>query len=244
MPENGILLCWANIPSDATEWYEDNYIQAMRDKWAVHALHCEETPNGMENEPIGKLDCPWKLMTVYEVDVLSDVTACLYDTSNHPPEDLFSGILKGARFDVRTYREIHRLQDEDWDESDVSQIISMGAMEWKVRDDAHDQVLEFYKTVVAQQTIASPSVLRHRLFQVDRATVLQENSYVTEETEKLHTYFTLVEFDTEEWPWDIVVEVAADEMWRELFEKQEVVKWQCSHFIVTKAYPPDEKKPS
>lgn len=94
-------------------------------------------------------------------------------------------------------------------------------MEWQVRGDVRDQVLDFY-TSVAAPTIAK-SVLRFRLFEVDHATVLQENSYVTEDRDKLHTYFTLVEMETEQWPWDAVVELAEIKEWKEWFEKQDAV---------------------
>lgn len=114
---SGILLVWANLPESALDWYENEYIQAMCTKHAKHALHCEETSNGMEEEGIGKLTCPWKLMTLYEIPVIATMTRELYDPSNQPPAEMFTGVLKGARFDVRAYKEVRKWLNEDWDET-------------------------------------------------------------------------------------------------------------------------------
>lgn len=106
---------------------------------------------------------------------------------------------------------------------DVTEIVSVAAMEWQVRDDVHDEVLEFYTTRAVPLIVTSPAVLRFRLFKVDNATTLQGDSYTTEDKEKLHTYFSMVELDSEHWPWDVVIELADVPEWKEYFEKQVVV---------------------
>jgi hypothetical protein len=42
----------------------------------------------------------------------------------------------------------------------------------------------------------------------------------------MHTYFTLIELETEEWPWETVFELAENEKWKKYFEAQStVVSW-------------------
>jgi hypothetical protein len=107
-------------------------------------------------------------------------------------------------------------------------------MEWRVHDDRMDEVFDFYTTFVAPNMIKSPDVLRFRVFEVDNATVLLSDSYETKPKDALHTYFTLVEMETEEWPWDVIVELDTISKYREYFEDQAVV------VSVSSAKPQDE----
>ncbi|CAO2653446.1 Nn.00g028570.m01.CDS01 [Neocucurbitaria sp. VM-36] len=232
---SGILCVWANLPKGTTEWYENEYVPNRCSQNAIHALHSEKISNGMEAEPNGKLDAPWDLLTVYEIPEIRIATDSCYDKSNHPSNDLLAGALKDARFDTRTYRELKRWQAEDWN-GDIANIASVAVMEWRVSADVEKDVLQFYTTVVGPTISSSPDVLRFRLFEVDNATVLQGSSYVTKEKDALLTYFTLVELESEQWPWDAVVELAEIDQWKEYFEQQTVVKWQVSDFLVKKRY--------
>jgi hypothetical protein len=96
-------------------------------------------------------------------------------------------------------------------------------MEWRVPDDRMEEVFDFYTTCVAPNMIKSPDVLRFRVFEVDNATVLLSDSYETKPKDALHTYFTLVEMETEEWPWDVIIELDTTSKFQEYFEGQAVV---------------------
>ena len=96
-------------------------------------------------------------------------------------------------------------------------------MEWQVSTEKQSEVMKFYTEVVGPTISSSPDVLRFRVFEVDNATVLQGDQYITQEKEKLLTYFTLIELDSEQWPWDVVFELAQNEKWIEYFESQKVV---------------------
>jgi hypothetical protein len=96
-------------------------------------------------------------------------------------------------------------------------------MEWRVPDDRMQEIFDFYTTAVAPNMIKSPDVLRFRVFEVDNATVLVSDKYETKPKDSLHTYFTLVEMETEEWPWDVILELDTLKKWREYFESQTVV---------------------
>jgi hypothetical protein len=102
-------------------------------------------------------------------------------------------------------------------------VVSIAASEWRVGAEQQDEIMDFYTSYVGPTISSSPDVLRIRLFEVDTATVLEGESYKTEEKEKLHTYFTLIELETEQWPWDVIFELAENEKWKKYFEKQSSV---------------------
>lgn len=76
---------------------------------------------------------------------------------------------------------------------------------------------------MAPKIFSSPDVLRFRIFEVDNAMTLQGASYETKDKDLLHSYFTLIELDTEEWPWSIVLELDEHPKWKQYFEGQDVV---------------------
>lgn len=127
-------------------------------------------------------------------------------------------------------------------------------MEWQVKEGEDEKaILDFYTSEAAQTIAGSPDVLRFRLFKIKNATVLKADSYDTLQKDKLHTYFTVVEIETEEWPWDVVVALGEKPKWRQYWEDQKAVvrmssqssfpvtdrlqKWQSSHYVVKRSYP-------
>jgi hypothetical protein len=111
----GVLIVWAKLPENAIDWYENEYLPDMRAQFAIHTLHCEITQTGLEGETIGKLDAPWPLCTVYEVEDTAEAREKCFDTRNHPPAHLFTEKAAEYCFDVRTYKELGKWQSEEWD---------------------------------------------------------------------------------------------------------------------------------
>jgi hypothetical protein len=143
--------------------------------------------------------------------------------------------------------------DRSVDHADVA---SVAVMEWQIAEGDEKEVIDFYRAEAAPTIASSPDVLRFRMFKINNATVLKADSYDTLQKEKLHTYLTLVELESEEWPWDVVIALGEKPKWREYFEGQKVVvsadkppivgkrsdkvqKWQSSHYLVRRSYPED-----
>ncbi|KAF2027093.1 hypothetical protein EK21DRAFT_91861 [Setomelanomma holmii] len=231
----GLLCVWANLPDDAITWYEDEWLPDMREQNSIHTLHSQYTTNGFEGEPIGQLDSPWPWCAVYDVPDVRKATEACYNNRNFPPEEMLAGPLKTARFDTKTYKELRRWQNGGWN-GDPTQIGSVTLMEWRALKDKEQEILHWYTTYLAPQVSSSDQVLRFRLFELDNATVLEGTEHSTTEKDALHTYFTAVEFDTEDWPWEYVIALAENEKWREYFEGQKEVIWQISHYLVKKCY--------
>lgn len=240
---SGIMCVWANLPEEALDWYENEYLPARTAGQAKSSLYCQVVDTGLAQEPLGHLDAPWELMTVYEIEDTQKTIESVYDKSTHPPMEMRNGILKDARFDIRTYKELYRWGDENWD-GDVHQVTSVTGMEWRVPKEEEEDVVQFYTQKLAPMVAESDDVLRFRLFEIENATVLQGDTQITKEKDALHTFFTLVEFETDEWPWDKVMLLAEYPKWRKYFESQDIVKWQTSHYMVERAYPSRAGTPS
>lgn len=96
-------------------------------------------------------------------------------------------------------------------------------MEWNIPPGMEDEVLDFYINKVGPCISSSPDVLRFRLFKITSARKWVDNEYMDIDKSTLHTYFTLVELATDEWPWSVVVDLADDVKWSSYFESQTVV---------------------
>jgi hypothetical protein len=239
---SGIACCWANIPEGREEWYENEHLPSLKPQNATHALHCEVTASGMEDEPVGKLDSPWPYMTVWEIKDVDQANKDMYDAAFHPPSSELASSLKGLRLDIRSYREIKSWKQDDWsgegggkitgqDESgddglmslDIEYVASIAAMEWSVAADKEEEVLKYYREKVGPMISSSPDVLRFRFFKIDNATAMQGGQFENKDSKTLHKYFTLVELESEQWPWDVIVDLAEDQRWKEYFDGQQVV---------------------
>jgi hypothetical protein len=240
----GVICVWALVPDEKLAWYEGKFVPGMREKTNSATLHCELTETGFGAEPIGKLDSPWPLCTIYYFDDIHTAKEGIYDKSNYPADDLMKDSLASARFDTKTFRELKTWQAEDWDGGeyniyftyytltvhvDLSRVASVVAMEWRVAVEFQDDVFEFYTSQVAPMFADSEGMLRVRLFEVEDSTSLQGSSFDTKERDPLHGYFTLVELDTEEWPWEDIVELGSSKEWKRYFEDPKaVVGDQCT----------------
>jgi hypothetical protein len=225
----------------------------------------------MEHEPVGKLDAPWPFLTVYEVEDIIRTKKEVDAISDHL-EAARIDPLKHVNFDVRSYREVKRWQNEEFEGNgsagknislneahpqanvpDIEHVASIAAMEWTVDDAREEEVLKYYYEDVGPTISSSPDVLRFRLFKLDRAVVVDKDQKSTVlDNKDLHKYFTLVELESEEWPWDVVVDIAERPGWSEYFETQTVVvrlydqnktqstnqtqKWQLSHYLTRSTF--------
>jgi hypothetical protein len=247
---SGLCCLWATFPEGREEWYENEYLPSIDSPNAIHGIHCEVTASGMEDEPVGKLDSPWPYMTVWEVKSVDQSNKDMYDLSYHPPSSELQSSLKDLRFDIRSYREIKAWKQDDWsgdgggkitgqDQAgddglmsiDIEYVASVAAMEWNVAADKEEEVLKYYKDVVGPTISSSPDVLRFRLFKIDNATTMQGAKFENKSKDELHSYFTLVELESEQWPWDVVVDLAEDDRWKNYFEGQQVVVCQLSALV-------------
>ncbi|KAH5573149.1 hypothetical protein HBI24_202000 [Parastagonospora nodorum] len=236
----GVLIVWAKLPDEAVDWYEQEYLPDMRSQFAQHTLHCEITQTGLEGQKVGVLDAPWPLCAIYEVENAREATAKCYEERNHPPAHLFKNRLADACFDVRTFVELKRWENEEWDNTDVSAIESVTCLEWAVPVDMQEEVFNFYTGTVVPLIMGSPEVLRLRILEVDNAITQRGSTLGTKDKKTVHTFLTIVEMESDEWPWDVVMELAEDKNWEKYFEKQDV-KWSISTYLVTRAYTEADK---
>jgi hypothetical protein len=105
----------------------------------------------------------------------------------------------------------------------VAAIESVTCLEWRVPIELHDEVFEYYTGTVVPLIMESPEVLRLRILEIDNAITQRGSTFGTKEKRTVHTFLTMVEMESDEWPWEVVMELAEDKKWEKYFEKQDVV---------------------
>ena len=96
-------------------------------------------------------------------------------------------------------------------------------MEWQIAPDMEDEVIHFYTSVVGPLLTTSPDVLTLRLMKIENAAVWKNGSHDTKDKKELQTFFTFSELATEQWPWDVVMQLSEMEKWKTFFEPQTIV---------------------
>lgn len=99
----------------------------------------------------------------------------------------------------------------------------VAVMEWTISAGMSEEVLSFYNSFVGPTLSSSPDILRLRFFEVEDSMVWKGDAYASQGKSELHTYITLVELESEQWPWDVVVELGKNQKWVNYFEKQTIV---------------------
>lgn len=106
------------------------------------------------------------------------------------------------------------LNDKQADKVDLSHIASVSAVEMQVSKEYKDDVLGYFTSTMVPYMMESPDIHRFRLFEVDNATVYEGSKQETANKEDLRPYFCLVEFATEDYPWDVILEMADTDEWK------------------------------
>lgn len=141
--------------------------------------------------------------------------------------------------------------------TDVAAIESVTCLEWAVPVDMQEEVFKYYTGTVVPMIMGCPEVLRLRILEVDNAITQRGSTLGTKDKKTVHTFLTIVEMESDEWPWDVVMELAEDKNWEKYFEKQDVVgrvllfllcqlliilqKWSISTYLVKRAYTEADK---
>jgi hypothetical protein len=84
----------------------------------------------------------------------------------------------------------------------------------QVSKEYKDNVLEYFTSTMVPYMMKSPDIHRFRLFEVDNATVFEGGKQETINKEDMSPYFCLVEFATEDYPWDVILEMADTDEWK------------------------------
>jgi hypothetical protein len=106
---------------------------------------------------------------------------------------------------------------------DISRIVSVSGVEMKVSAEHREEILRYFTTVMVPMIMESEVVIRFRLFEIDNAAVLEGASHETKSKEETFQYFSLVEFETEDYPWDVILDLAETEEWKRWFGDQNMV---------------------
>lgn len=95
---------------------------------------------------------------------------------------------------------------------------------WQPVEAVHDQFVEWFTDEFAPGMLMSPELLRLRIFKLDNAIQLRDQTYSEQDTSSMFQYMTLWEFDCEELPWEILVYLGSSERWRYYVEGGHLVR--------------------
>ncbi|KAJ4341945.1 hypothetical protein N0V95_007070 [Ascochyta clinopodiicola] len=189
-------------------------------------------------------DAPWKSLAVYDIDDVQTAAYPEYDKNDG------SQMLKGVKFDVKTYEELKRWQHGPWDGDlfmqacnkwvDGADVASLIVFEWQPCEELREKIVDFYQTEIGPMFSMVPEILRLRLFQIKDTTAQIADSDETSNSENFYRYMSITEMNCEEWPWGEIFALNELSQWSEYFEGQKAVKWQASHYVVKRSYPDRE----
>lgn len=85
---------------------------------------------------------------------------------------------------------------------------------WQPSADVHDEVMEWFINEFTPGMLDSPELLRTRLFKLDNVSHIRGQKQEQVDKDSLLQYMTLWEFETEEFPWEILVYLGSSDKWR------------------------------
>ncbi|KAF9693534.1 hypothetical protein EKO04_008110 [Ascochyta lentis] len=226
---SGILCVWiADLPVSSEQWYEDEYIPKMMSSRSQRVLLSKSVEIPLDKDL--ERDTPGKSLAIYEIEDIQKAVHARHDATNHP------AMLEGSQFEVRTYEEVKRWQQGDWN-GDGADVVSVLLFEWQPRQGSEQQVVDFYQTAIGPMLSMAPEILRLRWFKVKNPVARTEDPRQIVDSENLYNYLSIAEMDCEEWPWGEIFALNDLPQWSEYFEGQKAVKWQAGHCVVKRSYP-------
>lgn len=223
-----ILGVWSDIPDSTRAWHEDKHIPDTVSRLSARADHFKAIENPFTSPQV--LNGQW--LTLYNIPDTFQWEA--FEKSVSAPSHL-DGALQEARFDMRCYSEIECFQAKDFAggktllkvqrqrvnfrRSGQDDVGVLAAISFQPSKDSHDDFWRWWRGNLIQELMRSPHFIRCRLYTIANAALLEEGSYRKQPDDEALKYFLLYEFNCEDLPWDILVEVAQSEGWRHYVEQ-------------------------
>jgi hypothetical protein len=106
------------------------------------------------------------------------------------------------------------------DTDDIQLIITVF---WHATDAAHDGFLKWFETDFTPGMLASPELLRARVFKLQHASVYENGQVKEQDVGEMFQYMTIWEIDGDELPWEALLYLGSSERWRYYIEGGHVV---------------------
>lgn len=244
-----LLIFASDIPAAFEQWYEDEHIPEMASPHSQSVLVGEMAglPIEKELQRGGRKDEPCKFLAMYEKGDQKKITDATHNEINRLPT---GGRLQDSKFDIRSYEEIRRWQNESWNgglstqlsmrtwvlwrtdnRTDSTDVASVLVFEWQPRAGYEKEVLDFYQNAIGPMFGMAPEFARLRWFKIKSATVLKAGSSEALKNEDVYIYMSLAEINCDDWPWGEIFALNNLSGWGELFEDQKGVVGLSIHFL-------------
>lgn len=232
-----IACVWADLGEDAAanQWYENTHIPDAVTRLDTQARNAEQAEDNMFKEVAG---IEGSFMTVYDLPPGKDAKEI--DAQLRPALDMLPA---DARVDTRCYTEHANWFGEEWrggtrtpglsltpilaDASvlpDVHDIQMWIVVLWQPVEAHHDQFVQWFTDEFAPGMLESPELLRLRIFKLENASLIKDQSVEQKSPSDMYQYLTFWEFDCDELPWEILVYLGSSERWRYYVEGGHLVR--------------------
>ena len=99
---------------------------------------------------------------------------------------------------------------------------------WEPAAAAHDEIMGWFLNEFIPGMLDSFELLRTRVFKLEHACNIRGQKSEAIDKHSLKQYMTIWEFETEEFPWEILVYLGSSEKWRLYVEDAKMV-WHKPH---------------
>ncbi|EMD88694.1 hypothetical protein COCC4DRAFT_60642 [Bipolaris maydis ATCC 48331] len=230
-----IAVVWSGLTDDdeeAQSWYENRHVPATIAKLESSARTAEQTP---ENPFQEVKEVNGKHMTIYDLpeeESIEDFEAKIGPALGDVPV--------GARLNTRSYKEYVKVHGDEW-RDDPRDVRMWATVLWQPKPEVYDEFIEWFTNSFIPGMFDSPELLRARVFTLEHATNIRAQKYETVDKDSLLEFLTIWEFETEEFPWEVLIYLGSSEKWRYYMEGG-MVDWEIAQYMVKNNYPGTEEQ--
>ncbi|KAF9732559.1 hypothetical protein PMIN06_005658 [Paraphaeosphaeria minitans] len=217
-----LLGVWGEVPEENREWLENTQIPEATKRLGTRAFYFEAGENMFPEENA-------QTATSFALyDPLESADAQLSTEQSLSPASWSSDVPK----DVVLQAQCHTCQFEDkakffaGDYADVGCLI-MGC--FQPTPEMHDAFFEWWRGEFVPFIQRSPDFLRVRLWKLDAAADLQNQTVQQRALDDVFSYVMVYEFQSYDMPWEVAVEIGQSKAYQEFVEKDLRYKYGVYH---------------
>ncbi|KAL1596567.1 hypothetical protein SLS60_009215 [Paraconiothyrium brasiliense] len=212
-----ILGIWGEVPEEDQEWHEDTHIPEATKRLGTRAFHFRAGENMFPEDHAQTATS----FTLY--DPLESTEPQSSTEQSLPLSGLSSDALKDVLLEARCYTS----QFEDKAKEFSGGCLVMGI--FQPTPATHDAFFEWWRGEFVPFIQRSPDFLRVRLWKLDEAADLREQTVQMRDPSDLLAYVMVYEFQSDDMPWEVAVEIGQSKAYEQLVEQDLQYRYGVYH---------------
>ncbi|KAJ4351911.1 uncharacterized protein N0V89_007255 [Didymosphaeria variabile] len=217
-----ILGIWGEVPEENQEWHQKMQIPEATKRLGTRAFHFQAGKNMFPEDHAQTATS----FTLY--DPLESTESQSSIEQSLPLSGLSSDALKDVLLEARSYTS--HLEDKakefSGDYADIGCLV-MGV--FQPTPATHDAFFEWWRGEFIPFIQRSPDFLRVRLWKLDEAADLRERTVQMRDRNNLLAYVMVYEFQSDDMPWEVAVEIGQSKAYQQLVEQDLQYKYGVYH---------------